>query len=96
MIIQSGTRTAFMRLVLVGELLLIVGELDHNVDPASTMQVVDALIRADKDFDLLVMPNRNHGFASEPYVVRRTWDYFVEHLRGEEPPEQYRIVRPGG
>jgi hypothetical protein len=44
---------------------------------------------------MLVMPNRNHGFASEPYVVRRTWDYFVEHLLGVEPPVDVDLSGPG-
>lgn len=63
-----------------GELLLIVGELDQNVDPASTMQVVDALIRADKDFDMLVIPGAGHGAGDSKYGRRRTLDFLVEHL----------------
>ena len=43
---------------------------------------------------MLVMPNRNHGYASEPYIVRRTWDYFVEHLLGQEPPAGFEISGP--
>jgi len=70
---------------LEGELLLVVGELDRNVDPASTMQVVDALIRADKDFDLLVIPGAGHGAAESDYGRRRRQDFFVEHLLGVEP-----------
>ncbi len=70
---------------LQGRLFLIVGELDRNVDPASTMQVVDALIRADKDFDLLVVPGAGHGAGGTPYAHRRTLDYFVRHLHGREP-----------
>jgi dipeptidyl aminopeptidase/acylaminoacyl peptidase len=70
---------------LEGKLLLIVGELDRNVDPASTMQVVDALVRADKDFDLLVMPGVGHGAAGTPYGRRRLEDFFVRHLLGHEP-----------
>lgn len=70
---------------LQGKLLLIVGELDRNVDPASTMQVVDALIKADKDFDLLVMPGVGHGAAGTPYGRRRQADFFVRHLLGVEP-----------
>ena len=54
-----------------GDLLLIVGELDRNVDPASTMQVVDALIKADKDFEMLVIPGTGHGAAETPYGSRR-------------------------
>jgi dipeptidyl aminopeptidase/acylaminoacyl peptidase len=69
---------------LQGKLLLIVGELDRNVDPASTMQVVNALIKADKDFDLLVIPGGGHGIGG-PYGWRRLQDFFVRHLWGKEP-----------
>ncbi len=68
-----------------GKLLFIVGEMDENVDPASTMQVVNALIRADKDFDLLVMTGRGHGAAENEYGRRRRADFFVRHLLGVEP-----------
>ncbi len=68
-----------------GKLLLIVGELDRNVDPASTMQVVDALVRADKDFDLLVIPGAGHGAAGNSYGRRRQRDFLVRHLLGVEP-----------
>ena len=64
-----------------GALMLTVGELDRNVDPASTMQVVDALIRADKDFDLVVVPGGGHGIGESPYLVRRRCDFFVAWLR---------------
>ena len=70
---------------LEGKLLLIVGEKDENVDPASTMQVVDALVKADKDFDLLVIPGVGHGAAETPYGNRRRQDFFVRHLLGVEP-----------
>ncbi len=70
---------------LKGKLLLTVGELDRNVDPASTMQVVDALIKADKDFDLLIVPGRGHGVGETPYASRRRMDFFVRHLLGVEP-----------
>ena len=68
-----------------GDLLLVVGELDRNVDPASTMQVVDALIKADKDFDLLVVPGGGHGVAESSYGTRRRRDFFVRHLLEVEP-----------
>jgi dipeptidyl aminopeptidase/acylaminoacyl peptidase len=75
---------------LQGELLMIVGEQDSNVDPASTMQVADALIRAGKDFELLVVPNEEHsvGRSTGPidYVQRRQFDFFVRKLRGEATP----------
>ena len=68
-----------------GKLLLVVGELDHNVDPASTLQVTNALVKADKDFDLLLMPGTGHGAAESPYANRRRMDFFVRHLLGKEP-----------
>ena len=72
--------------LLKGHLLLTVGEGDTNVDPASTMQVVDALIKADKDFDLLVIPGMGHGAgASSPYARRRMHDFFIRHLWNREP-----------
>jgi dipeptidyl-peptidase-4 len=58
------------------------------VDPASTMQVANALIKADKDFDLLVIPGSNHGAAESPYGSRRRADYFVRHLLGVEPRQK--------
>ncbi|MBI3416192.1 MAG: DPP IV N-terminal domain-containing protein [Verrucomicrobia bacterium] len=70
---------------LQGKLLLIVGELDQNVDPASTMQVANALVKADKDFDLLIVPGAGHGSAESPYGKRRRADFFVRHLLGVEP-----------
>ncbi len=73
---------------LEGKLLLIVGELDRNVDPASTMQVVDALIKADKDFDMLVVPGGGHGIAESTYGTRRRRDFFVRHLLKAEPRRQ--------
>ena len=70
---------------LSGKLLLTVGELDHNVDPASTMQVVNALIKADKDFELLIIPGADHGAGESPYAARRRMDFFVRNLLGVEP-----------
>jgi len=68
-----------------GPLLLMVGELDDNVDPASTMQVVNALIKANKDFDLIVFPGQGHVPGDSPYGRRRRDDFFVRHLLGVEP-----------
>ena len=70
---------------LQGKLLLILGEMDTNVDPSSTMQVVDALIKADKSFDLLVIPGGGHGMGGD-YGQRKMFDFFVRHLHGVEPP----------
>ncbi|MEX1011576.1 MAG: DPP IV N-terminal domain-containing protein [Balneolaceae bacterium] len=71
---------------LEGKLLLVHGELDENVHPAATMQVVDALIRANRNFDMLIMPNMHHRLSHHPFFVRSRWDYFVRHLHGTEPP----------
>jgi dipeptidyl aminopeptidase/acylaminoacyl peptidase len=79
---------------LTGKLLLTVGELDRNVDPASTLQVVDALIKADKDFELLVVPGAGHGVGERPYGRRRRMDFFVRHLHGVEPRHQTRPATP--
>ena len=73
---------------LTGKLLLTVAENDTNVDPASTMQVVNALIKADKDFELVVFPGSNHGAGESAYGVRRRMDFFVRHLHGVEPRHQ--------
>jgi Dipeptidyl aminopeptidases/acylaminoacyl-peptidases len=73
---------------ITGKLLLIVGEKDTNVDPATTMQVVNALVKADKDFELLVLPGAGHGAAETPYGSRRRADFLVRHLLGVEPRAQ--------
>jgi dipeptidyl aminopeptidase/acylaminoacyl peptidase len=70
---------------LQGKLLLTVGELDRNVDPASTRQVVAALIAAGKDFDYVEVPGGGHGVGESPYLARRRQDFFVRHLLGVEP-----------
>ncbi len=75
-----------------GKLLLIHGELDDNVPPHHTLRLVDALMAADKDFDLLVVPGADHSLSvHRAYWLRRRWDYFVRHLYGAEPPP-YRIA----
>ena len=70
---------------LKGRLLLMVGEMDRNVDPASTMQVCNALIKASKDFEFLMVPGAGHGVAGSPYGKRRLQDFFVRALHGKEP-----------
>lgn len=72
---------------LQGHLLLMVGEADQNVDPSSTLQVVNALIKADKDFDLLDMPGAGHGVAGTPYGRRRLQEFFVKNLLGSDAGE---------
>ncbi len=81
---QSNTNPAMVE-QFKGKLMLVVGELDKNVDPASTFQVANALIRADKDFDLLVIPGTGHGACETPYGQRRRMDFFVRHLLHLEP-----------
>jgi dipeptidyl aminopeptidase/acylaminoacyl peptidase len=77
---------------LKGKLLLAHGTMDNNVPPDNTYLVVDALIRANKDFDLLMIPNAAHGFGSASnYMMRRRWDYFVRWLQDAEPPAGYVI-----
>src|SRR3954469_5645436 len=82
---------------LKGKLLLAHGTLDNNVPPENTMLVVDALIKANKDFDLLMLPNQAHGYGAEAnYMTRRRWDYFVKNLLGAEPPKEYRMQGEAG
>ena len=68
-----------------GKLLLMVGELDTNVDPSSTFQVVNALEKADRDFEFLVITGTGHGSAETPYGSRRRMDFLVRNLLGREP-----------
>ena len=80
---------------LKGHLLLAHGTMDNNVPPYNTLLVVDALIRANKDFDLLLLPNQAHGYGSESnYMMRRRWDYFVKWLLGAEPPKEFKWQEP--
>ena len=81
---------------LKGKLLLAHGLMDDNVPPSNTMLVVDALIKANKDFDLVVFPNSRHGYGEfSNYMTRRRWDYFVKNLLGAIPPEQYELKSKG-
>ncbi len=79
---------------LKGRLLLAHGDMDDNVPPSLTIQVAGALIKANKDFDLLILPNRNHNLRTDTYFIRRRWDYFVKNLLGAEPPREYEIKPP--
>lgn len=92
---------------LQGKLLLMMATMDDNVHPTNTLQMIDALVAANKDFDLVVLPNRSHALndvskprqpfiGADPYYTRRRWDFFVKHLLGAEPPVEYRIAAPGG
>ncbi|MGH7694073.1 MAG: DPP IV N-terminal domain-containing protein [Gemmatimonadaceae bacterium] len=80
---------------LKGKLLLAHGGMDDNVPPYNTNLVVEALIKAGKDFDLINFPNARHGYGSDSfYMMRRRWDYFVKNLLGADPPKEYQIGRP--
>ena len=77
---------------LKGKLLLAHGSMDNNVPMNNTLLVVDALIKANKDFDLLIIPNVAHGYAeASQYMMRRRWDYFVKNLAGNVPPHEYEM-----
>lgn len=80
---------------LKGKLMLAHGMMDNNVPPSNTLLVVDALIKANKTFDLLLFPNSAHGFGQfSSYMMRRRWDYFVQHLLNTPPPYDYQIGAP--
>ena len=77
---------------LKGKLMLIHGGMDDNVPPYNTYLVVDALIKAKKDFDMLILPHARHGYGMDSnYIMRRRWDYFVRHLMQAIPPREYEI-----
>jgi len=80
---------------LQGHLFLVVGEMDTNVPPESTLRLVDALVRANKDFDLLIVPNGGHGSGGE-YYQRRMRDFFIRHLQGVQPPNRNAEASPAG
>ena len=78
---------------LKGKLMLAHGLMDDNVPASNTWLVVDALNRANKSYDLVVFPNAAHGYGFySPYMMRRRWDYFVQHLAGAQPPHDYDIT----
>ncbi len=77
---------------LKGKLMLAHGLMDDNVPPYNTLLVIEALEKANKDYDLVVFPNSSHGYASYSlYMMRRRWDYFVKNLLGKEPPKEYKL-----
>ncbi|HEY1525704.1 MAG TPA: DPP IV N-terminal domain-containing protein [Candidatus Angelobacter sp.] len=79
---------------LKGKLLLAWGDMDDNVSPSAQLQLVYALVRANSDFDTIVLPNRNHSCLVDPYFIRRRWDYLVRNLMGAEPPVDYQLKTP--
>jgi len=76
---------------LQGHLLLVHGDVDDNVNVSSTLRFADALIKANKDFDLLIVPNQSHGEGTNTYITRRRWDYFVENLLAVQPPSGFQL-----
>jgi dipeptidyl aminopeptidase/acylaminoacyl peptidase len=80
---------------LKGHLMLVHGTLDDNVPPYETLLVADALIKANKDFDMLLIPNVHHGYGAQTaYATRRRWDYFVRNLAGDTPANDYLLKWP--
>ncbi|KRF02089.1 peptidase S9 [Frateuria sp. Soil773] len=81
---------------LKGHLMLVHGTMDDNVPPYQTLLVVDALIKANKNFDMLLIPNAHHGYGKDGtlYAMRRRWDYFVHNLAGNTPPPTFDFTMP--
>lgn len=97
----SGERAAILPAALSagaerlrGDLLVMHGDLDDVASPSGTLRLADALIRANKQFEMLIVPNTDHQLAVQPYAIRRQWDFFVRHLLGAEPPADYSFA-PG-
>ena len=77
---------------LKGKLMLAHGLMDDNVPPQNTLLVIDALEKANKDYDLVVFPNARHGYGQfSYYMMRRRWDYFVKNLLGATPPKEFNL-----
>ena len=77
---------------LKGKLLITHGSVDDNVPPSNTMLVVEALIKANKDFDMIMFPNKRHGYGDMTnYMTRKRWDYFVTHLLDAKPPKEFLL-----
>jgi dipeptidyl-peptidase 4 len=77
---------------LKGHLMLVHGTMDDNVPPTNTLMVVQALMNANKTFDMIMVPNAHHGYGEQSqYIMRRRWDYFVRYLAGGVPPENYQM-----
>jgi dipeptidyl aminopeptidase/acylaminoacyl peptidase len=77
---------------LKGKLMLAHGMMDDNVPPSNTMLVIQALEKANKDYDLVIFPNSHHGYGQYSfYMMRRRWDYFVKNLQGAVPPKEYEF-----
>jgi len=80
---------------LKGRLMIIYGDLDENVPPSQALRLVAALVKANKPYDLVYLPNRTHAGGGDPYTIRRTWDYFITHLLRAEPvPDAVVTIKP--
>ena len=76
-----------------GKLLLVHGGIDDNVNPSGTFKLAEALIKADKKFDMLIIPSQRHGYSGlyNTYFQKKRWNYFIEHLLNKEPLWDYNI-----
>ncbi|HEX7348313.1 MAG TPA: DPP IV N-terminal domain-containing protein [Rhodanobacteraceae bacterium] len=80
---------------LKGHLMLVHGSIDDNVPIGNTYLVVNALIKAGKNFDMLILPNEHHGYGADtPYITWRRWNYFVRYLQGNTPPSAFKMPAP--
>jgi dipeptidyl aminopeptidase/acylaminoacyl peptidase len=88
--VQASSATAR---ALEGKLLLVSGDMDENVHVGHTLKLADALVRANRDFDLLIVPGEGHAIPwTSGYALRRMWDYFVRHLLGASPPQNFQLA----
>ena len=78
---------------LKGKLLITHGGIDENVNPSTTFKLAEALIKADKEFDMLILPSQHHGYGGvySDYFTKKRWNYFVEHLLGEKPIWDFQL-----
>ncbi len=77
---------------LEGNLMLVHGDMDQNVNPTASMRLAAELIKANKDFELILLPGKDHSTAYyDNYLKRKRWDFFVKHLHGTTPPKEYKI-----
>ncbi len=76
---------------LKGKLLLVHGDMDNNVNPVETIQMANALMEANRDFEMLIVPNETHYLYNHKFFTRKRWDFFVRHLMGVEPPLNYEL-----
>jgi len=89
--VEASNPALALKARLQGKLLIAWGDMDDNVPPSLELQLVHSLIKTNQDFDTLVLPNRNHSLMSDPYFMRRLWDYLVRNLMGGDPPQGYEI-----